>query len=118
MLCQTSADVEECIGMWLLALDDTSVNNPSIFALSRQPVRLLIGSDRALVAKGACVILGANEETNLTISATGAEVSRAVAVAELLGSSRKVRVVRCRLSGTSIFSPRTIASLSFEPRLP
>jgi dihydroxyacetone synthase len=87
------ADAEECMGMWLLALDDKSADTPSLFALSRQPVPLLEGSDRHAVAKGAYPVMGGNIDPNLTIIATGAEVARALAVAQLLSKEYKVRVV-------------------------
>ncbi|KAK4689319.1 dihydroxyacetone synthase, partial [Tremellales sp. Uapishka_1] len=87
------ADAEECMGAWLLALGDQSKNTPSIFTLSRQPVPLLVGSDRTKVQLGAYVVLGAEiEDPDITIIATGAEVSRAVVAAGLL-KSFKVRVV-------------------------
>ena len=38
------ADAEETMGAWLLALKD--VDHPSLFALSRQAVPLLEGTDR------------------------------------------------------------------------
>ncbi|WVQ99141.1 transketolase [Kwoniella sp. CBS 9459] len=91
------ADAEECMGMWTLALDDDlSIDTPSIFALSRQPVPLLAGSDRTKVSKGAYIIHGAEiQDPELTLIATGAEVSRALETAKLLKSvaAGKVRVV-------------------------
>lgn len=88
------ADAEECMGMWTLALDDESKNTPSIFTLSRQPVPMLPGSDRAKVKLGAYVIHGSDiEKPDITIIATGAEVTRAIAAADILGRDRKVRVV-------------------------
>jgi hypothetical protein len=89
------ADAEECMGMWTLALSDRSANTPSIFALSRQPVPLLAGSDRSKVHLGAYVIWsrGDEAEPELTIIGTGAEVSRAIATAEALTSVKNVRVV-------------------------
>lgn len=87
------ADAEECMGMWLLALSEQSANTPSIFALSRQPVPLLSGTDRAKVAQGAYVVYGDDKNPDITIIATGAEVARAIESAKLLKSVKKVRVV-------------------------
>lgn len=88
------ADCEEVIGAWLVALRDA--DHPSLFALSRQPVPLLEGSSRDGVAKGGYIIHGAEAESpDLTLVATGAEVSRAVDVARKLQETQslKVRVV-------------------------
>jgi dihydroxyacetone synthase len=88
------ADAEECMGMWTLALDEESKDTPSIFTLSRQPVPLLAGTDRTKVKLGAYVIHGAEHaKPDITIIATGAEVYRAIETAELLGKTRKIRVV-------------------------
>ncbi|KAG7527769.1 hypothetical protein FFLO_06611 [Filobasidium floriforme] len=89
------ADAEECMGMWTLALSEQSADTPSIFALSRQPVPLLAGSDRSKVHRGAYIIWsrGDEAEPELTIIGTGAEVSRAIATAEALTSVKNVRVV-------------------------
>ena len=83
------ADAEEVVGAWLLALRDE--NHPSLFALSRQPIPLLEGSDRDKVALGAYPIYG-DDDPQITLVATGAEVSRAIDTAKLLGHTR-VRVV-------------------------
>ncbi|WVR07287.1 transketolase [Kwoniella sp. DSM 27419] len=88
------ADAEECMGMWTLALADQSKDTPSIFALSRQPVPLLPGSNRDKVHKGAYVVHGADiADPELTIIATGAEVARAIAAVDLITFTKKVRVV-------------------------
>lgn len=83
------ADAEEVMGAWILALQDE--DHPSLFTLSRQPVPLLEGSDRNKVLKGAYPVYGPSDP-DLTLIATGAEVSRAVDTAKLL-SKHKVRVV-------------------------
>lgn len=87
------ADAEECMGMWLLALSDQSTNTPSIFALSRQPVPLLSGTDRTKVVQGAYIVYGNDKSPDMTIIATGTEVARAIESAKLLKSVKKVRVV-------------------------
>lgn len=83
------ADAEEVVGAWLLALRD--VDHPSLFALSRQPVPLLEGSDRNQVARGAYPVFG-DDKPQLTLAATGAEVCRAIETAKLIKDWR-VRVV-------------------------
>lgn len=87
------ADAEEVMGAWQLALQDEE--HPSIFTLSRQPVPLLEGSDRSKVAKGGYVIYGDESVIpDITLLATGAEVSRSIEVANLLEKEGKtVRVV-------------------------
>jgi len=86
-------DAEETIGAWLLALKDA--DQPSIFALSRQPVPLLDGTSREGVAKGGYVVLETKPDASnpdLVLISTGAEVARAVEVAEKM-SDLAVRVV-------------------------
>jgi dihydroxyacetone synthase len=79
------------MGAWLLALKDA--DHPSLFALSRQPLPLLDGTDRNLVAKGAYPVYGP-EDPQFTLIATGAEVARAIEVAKVLEKDgKKVRVV-------------------------
>lgn len=89
------ADAEECMGMWLLALDQASADTPAIFALSRQPVPLLPGTDRQKVKLGAYTVWGEEDasKVKLTIISTGAEVARAIETAELLKDKGGVRVV-------------------------
>ncbi|KAJ9099731.1 hypothetical protein QFC20_005609 [Naganishia adeliensis] len=87
------ADAEEVMGAWQLALADENADTPSLFALSRQAVPLLEGSDRNKMAKGAYVVYGQDVEPEVTIVATGSEVSRAITTAKALASTNKVRVV-------------------------
>lgn len=87
------ADAEEVMGAWQLALSDENADTPSLFALSRQAVPLLDGSDRNKVAKGAYVVYGEEVEPEVTIVATGSEVSRAITTAKAMSSTNKVRVV-------------------------
>ncbi|KAJ9119051.1 hypothetical protein QFC22_003542 [Naganishia vaughanmartiniae] len=103
------ADAEEVMGAWQLALADENANTPSVFCLSRQAVPLLDGSDRSKIAKGAYIVSGHDIEPELTIVATGAEVSRAIATAKLLSSTKKVRVV-------SMPSQKHFDAQSFEYR--
>lgn len=81
------------MGAWQLALSEENANTPSLFALSRQAVPLLEGSDRNKMVKGAYVVYGEDVEPEVTIVATGSEVSRAIATAQALASTKKVRVV-------------------------
>jgi dihydroxyacetone synthase len=86
-------DAEEVMGAYEIALDDSSANTPSLFCLSRQAVPLLEGSDRSKMSKGGYIIYGEDVEPELTIVSSGAEVSRSIATAKLLSSTKKVRVV-------------------------
>lgn len=89
------ADAEEVIGAWQVALEQQET--PSLLVLSRQAVPLLDGSRRDGVAKGGYVIYPAHGDAqtpDLTLLATGSEVSRAVEVARKLETSGlAVRVV-------------------------
>ena len=76
------ADAEEVVGAYLMALAEE--DRPSLFALSRQAVPLLEGTDRAQVVKGGYAVHGADRTPDITLLATGAEVSRAVEVAKKL----------------------------------
>ena len=77
------ADAEEVVGAYLLALAEE--NKPSLFALSRQAVPLLPGSDRSKVAKGGYIIHGdESSSADITLISTGAEVARAIEVAKNL----------------------------------
>ncbi|KII95646.1 hypothetical protein PLICRDRAFT_34572 [Plicaturopsis crispa FD-325 SS-3] len=88
------ADAEEVVGAWLVALE--AKHTPSLFALSRQPVPLLEGSDRTKVALGAYPVFhnstAATADPELVLVATGSEVARVIEVAKRL-SSLRVRVV-------------------------
>jgi dihydroxyacetone synthase len=88
------ADAEEVVGAYLVALQEE--NKPSLFALSRQAVPLLEGTDRNKVAKGGYVVYGDESTTpDITLLATGAEVARAIEVAKKLSSKldSSIRVV-------------------------
>lgn len=79
------ADAEEVMGSWILALRDE--DHPSLFTLSRQNLPLLEGTDRTKVAKGAYSVYDSDSSSatpQITLIATGAEVSRAIEVAKLL----------------------------------
>jgi transketolase len=78
------ADSIECTECWELAL--TNDHTPSILALTRQglPVLRKAQHDENLSAKGAYVLLEPEGGRDVTILATGSEVSLAVAAAEQL----------------------------------
>ena len=85
------ADAEEVVGAYQLALTDD--DHPSLFALSRQPVPLLDGTNRGGVAKGGYVVVGDESIVqDITLLATGAEVSRAVEVAKILTTKQNLTV--------------------------
>ncbi len=77
------ADARETVGAWRHALART--DGPSVFALSRQGLPVLAGSDPAMVARGAYVVLDPDDgEPEVVIIGTGSEVSLAVEAAGLL----------------------------------
>ncbi|KAF9040280.1 transketolase [Hymenopellis radicata] len=87
------ADAEECMGAWEIALD--SHDTPSLFALSRQAVPLLAGSDRAKVKLGAYPIFSTTSDDSdpqLILISTGSEVTRSIEVAKRLGNDLALRV--------------------------
>ena len=86
-------DVVETAEAWQIAI--TSEQTPSILALSRQNLPLLrTSSAQNLTAKGAYVIAGHKENRDITILATGSEVSQAVeAMNELNAEGIKAAVV-------------------------
>ena len=87
------ADAVECAECWELALGRT--DGPSILALSRQNLPTLrSSSDVNLGARGAYVLSEAEGARDLTILATGSEVSLAMEAAKTLREAgRKVAVV-------------------------
>ncbi|MGZ3376673.1 MAG: transketolase [Phenylobacterium sp.] len=78
------ADGVETAECWKLALESTKA--PSIMALSRQKVPAVRGvvAGENLSARGAYQLLGADQPAQVTIFATGTEVSVAVAARDLL----------------------------------
>ena len=78
------ADVVETLECWDIAV--RSRKTPSLLALSRQdvPQLRLEAGDENLAAKGAYVIRSFGESRDLTLIATGTEVSLAVEAAEAL----------------------------------
>ena len=78
------ADSVECAEAWELAL--TNERTPSILALTRQglPVLRKVPQDENLTAKGAYVLVEPEGGRDVTILATGSEVSLAVTAVEQL----------------------------------
>jgi transketolase len=83
------ADAVETAECWALALKHQ--HNPSILALTRQPLPLLRtappqGSDSNLCARGAYVLSETSRARQVTLLATGSEVSIAAAASGLLAA--------------------------------
>ncbi len=85
------ADAVECAECWELALGSTKT--PSALALSRQNLPTLrTSSDVNLSARGAYVLSEPDGGRDLTILATGSEVSLAVEAAKTLGARGGIKV--------------------------
>jgi transketolase len=78
------ADSVECAEAWELAL--TNTKTPSILALTRQglPVLRAAHQDENMVAKGGYVLIEPEGARDVTLLATGSEVSLAVTAAKQL----------------------------------
>ncbi len=88
------ADAAECAECWEIAL--TSSSTPSILSLTRQNLPLLRENDSGgnLSARGGYVLREADGARNVTLIATGSEVSLAVeATAKLAGDGCRAAVV-------------------------
>src|SRR4051794_1144713 len=86
------ADPVETAECWALALQNR--HHPSILALTRQSVPLLRtasaephGADRNLCARGAYVLVETAREPQVTLLATGSEVSLAVEASQMLAAN-------------------------------
>ena len=93
MLVLRPADVEEATQAWKLAMENTSTPTGLIF--SRQNVdNLPEGNDYKQAARGAYIVAGSDENPDVTLVASGSEVSTLVAGAALLRQDGvKVRIV-------------------------
>eukprot|EP00924_Labyrinthula_sp_SR-Ha-C_P016961 snap_masked-scaffold_6-processed-gene-20.18-mRNA-1 protein AED:0.06 eAED:0.06 QI:0/-1/0/1/-1/1/1/0/685 len=78
--CFRPADAKEVAGSYRAAL--MMRNSPSLFALSRQGLETLEGTDVKSVEKGAYVIYGQPAGAKLCLVATGSEVGLCVSVAK------------------------------------
>ena len=93
MLVLRPADAEETTVAWRLAMENTKT--PTALIFSRQNINNLPeGNDYSQVAKGAYIVAGSDENPDITLVASGSEVSTLLAGTELLRKeSIKVRVV-------------------------
>ena len=93
MLVLRPADVEEATQAWKLAMENT--NTPTGLIFSRQNVdNLPAGNDYKQAARGAYIVAGSDDNPDVTLVASGSEVSTLVAGAALLRQDGvKVRIV-------------------------
>lgn len=93
MLVLRPADVEETTQAWRLAMENT--HTPTGLVFSRQDIPMLPqGNDYSLVARGAYIVAGADEDPQVVLLASGSEVSTLLAGAELLrAEGLRLRVV-------------------------
>ncbi len=87
------ADSAETVECWRMAMEN--VDTPTALILSRQNIEQLPeGNDYSLAEKGAYIVAGSDENPDVTLLASGSEVSTLVAGAKLLREDGlKVRVV-------------------------
>jgi transketolase len=93
MLLLRPADAEEAFIAWKMALEHTT--GPVCLALSRQNLPVFAKDDpdwRNIVECGAYIVRKGSETPDLTILATGSEVSIALAAADKV-TDKKIRVV-------------------------
>ena len=85
-------DAEETVEAWKMALNRTG--GPTVLALARQASPVYEKPDRywrQTIQRGAHVVRGSDQAPDITLVATGSEVSLALEAAQ--GSKRRVRVV-------------------------
>ena len=99
MLVLRPADVEEATQAWKLAMENTATPTGLIF--SRQNVENLPdGNDYTQAAHGAYIVAGSDDNPDITLVASGSEVSTLVAGAALLRRDGiKVRIVSAPSEG-------------------
>ncbi len=99
MLVLRPADCEETTWSWRLAMENTTT--PTALIFSRQNIKNLpSGNDYSQCAKGAYVVAGSDANPDVTLVASGSEVSTLVAGAELLRKDGvKVRIVSAPSEG-------------------
>jgi transketolase len=86
------ADGNETSGAYKIAIEST--HTPTLLALSRQALPVLVGSSIENTAKGAYVLSDSDGTPDLILIGTGSEVQLCVKAAEVLsGEGKKVRVV-------------------------
>ena len=99
MLVLRPADVDEATQAWKLAMENTT--SPTGLIFSRQNVENLPeGTDYAQAARGAYIVAGSDDNPDVTLVASGSEVSTLVAGAALLRRDGvKVRIVSAPSEG-------------------
>lgn len=99
MLVLRPADVEEATQAWKLAMENSSTPTGLIF--SRQNIaNLPAGNNYQQVFKGAYIVVGSEEDPDVTLVASGSEVTTLVAGAERLRQDGiKVRIVSAPSEG-------------------
>jgi transketolase len=86
------ADANEVVEAWRVAINRR--RSPTAFALTRQNLPTLEGTDRGLLSKGAYVLKDFGENPHLILIATGSEVSLIYEAAQrLFAEGTAVRVV-------------------------
>ena len=106
MLVLRPADAEETTVAWRLAMEN--METPTALIFSRQNItNLPAGTDYAQATRGAYIVAGSDEEPDVTLLASGSEVSTLVAGAELLRKDGiKVRIVSVPSEGLFRSQPK------------
>ncbi|MCI1647056.1 MAG: transketolase [Bacteroides sp.] len=99
MLVLRPADAEETTVAWKLAMEN--ITTPTALIFSRQNIaNLPVGNDYKQAAKGAYIVASSDENPDITLVASGSEVSTLVAGSELLRKDGiKVRIVSAPSEG-------------------
>lgn len=107
MLVLRPADAEETTVAWKLAMEN--ITTPTALIFSRQNIaNLPTGNDYGQTAKGAYIVAGSDENPDITLVASGSEVSTLVAGSELLRKDGiKVRIVSAPSEGLFRSQPTT-----------
>ncbi|KAL3458349.1 Transketolase, thiamine diphosphate binding domain-containing protein [Aspergillus heterothallicus] len=89
-------NAEETIGAWMYVFSDAARSGPTMLSIARDPVGDVPNTHRGLVAKGAYVLVDA-EDADLTLVSCGSSMHHAVAAAKMLSEEGglKCRVVSC-----------------------
>ena len=99
MLVLRPADVEETTVCWKMAMEN--MDSPTGLIFSRQNIEMLPeGTDYTQAEKGAYIVGGADENSDVILVASGSEVSTLAAGAKLLREDGvKIRIVSCPSEG-------------------
>ena len=100
------ADADETTVCWRMAMEN--IHTPTGLIFSRQNVdKLPEGTDYSQAEKGAYIVAGSEENPDVTMVASGSEVSTLVAGAALLRAEGvKVRIVSCPSEGLFRSQPK------------